>query len=122
MLLKKPLSFKTSVEINGYFASDLMINKLRDIVADLKDLDDAGKAETIETGLKVAKEDALRKLKDTQDLYEDGENIIRLGKHKFGVNKQPLDLTIVYKDDTLKIPSYGYRFLPNYRRRYPGDL
>ncbi len=107
---KKALSFKTTVEINGYFASDLMINKLRDIITNLKDLDDAGKAEAIETGLKVAKEDAVRKLKDTQDLYEDGENIIKLGKHKFGVNKQPLDLTIVYKDDTLKYHLTGTDF------------
>ncbi|GGD17851.1 DNA repair ATPase [Hyunsoonleella pacifica] len=109
-VVKKALSFKTTVEINGYFASDLMINKLRDIITDLKDLDDAGKAEAIETGLKVAKEDAVRKLKDTQDLYEDGENIIKLGKHKFGVNKQPLDLTIVYKDDTLKYHLTGTDF------------
>jgi len=107
---KKALSFKTTAEINGYFASDLMINKLRDIITSLKDLDDAGKAEAIETGLKVAKEDAVRKLKDTQDLYEDGENIIKLGKHRFGVNKQPLDLTIVYKDNTLKYHLTGTDF------------
>jgi|GEM_PF-2950288 len=87
-----------------------MINKLRDIVTKLKELDDAGKAETIETGLKVAKEDATRKLKDKQDLYEDGENIIKLGKHKFGVNKQILDLTIVYKDQTLKYHLTGTDF------------
>jgi glycosyltransferase involved in cell wall biosynthesis len=107
---KKALGFKNTVEINGYFASDLMINKLRDIIDDLKDLEDAGKAEAIETGLKVAKEDAIRKLKDTQDLYEDGETVIRLGKHKFGVNKQALDLTIVYKDDTLKYHLTGTDF------------
>ncbi|MHA7055934.1 DNA repair ATPase [Aquimarina sp. M1] len=107
---KKALSFDSVADINGYFASDLMINKLRDIIASLTDLDDAGKAETIETALKVAKEDASRKLKDKQDLYEDGENIIRLGKHKFGVNKQPLDLTIVYKDKTLQYHLTGTDF------------
>ncbi len=97
----KALSFDSTVDINGYFAADLMISKLRDIVSQLQDLDDGGKAEMIETQLKSAKEDAIRKLKDRQDLYEDGENIIKLGKHKFGVNKQPLDLTIVYKDEEL---------------------
>ncbi len=107
---KKALSFTTVVDINGYFASDLMINKLRDIITNLMELDDAGKAETIETALKVAKEDATRKLKDKQDLYEDGENIIKLGKHKFGVNKQPLDLTIVYKDKTLQYHLTGTDF------------
>lgn len=100
-VVKKAESFKLQNEINGYFASDLMIGKLRDIIKQLYDLDDGGKAEMIETGLKTAREDATRKLKDKQDLYEDGENVIKLGKHKFGVNKQVLDLTIVYKDKTL---------------------
>ncbi|RZS98914.1 DNA repair ATPase [Aquimarina brevivitae] len=107
---KKAMGLDSVVEINGYFASDLMINKLRDIINQLQNLDDAGKAEAIETALKVAKEDATRKLKDKQDLYEDGENIIKLGNHKFGVNKQPLDLTIVYKDEGLAYHLTGTDF------------
>ncbi|WP_459211259.1 DNA repair ATPase [Aquimarina rhabdastrellae] len=107
---KKALSFTEVTDINGYFASDLMINKLRDIIQQLLELDDAGKAEMVETALKVAKEDAIRKLKDKKDLYEDGENIIKLGKHKFGVNRQPLDLTIVYKDQTLSYHLTGTDF------------
>ncbi|MDP5077898.1 MAG: DNA repair ATPase, partial [Nonlabens sp.] len=98
---KRAQSLDSITEINGYFASDLMINKVRDIIAQLKELDDAAKAESIETALKVAREDALRKLKDKNELYEDGDNIIKLGKHKFGVNKQQLDLTIVFKDKGL---------------------
>ena len=109
-VVKKAESFKFLNEINGYFASDLMINKLRDIITQLYDLDDGGKAEMIETGVKTAKEDAIRKLKDKQDLYEDGENVIKLGKHKFGVNKQVLDLTIVYKDKSLAYHLTGTDF------------
>ncbi|WP_422082832.1 DNA repair ATPase [Ulvibacterium sp.] len=100
-VLKKSLTFDNLNDINGYFAGDLMVSKIRDIVQQLLELEDSGKAEAIETAVKVAKEDAIRKLKDKQDLYEDGENIIKLGKHKFGVNKQALDLTIVYKDEGL---------------------
>ncbi|NJB37676.1 DNA repair ATPase [Croceivirga sp. JEA036] len=100
-VIKKSLSFDNLNDINGYFAGDLMVSKIRDIIAHLLELDDSGKAEAIETAIKVAKEDAVRKLKDKQDLYEDGENIIKLGKHKFGVNKQVLDLTIVYKNERL---------------------
>lgn len=107
---KKAESFKTATEINGYFAADLMINKVRDIVQQLKDQEDTGKAEEIETSLKTAREDALRKLKDKLDLYEDGDTVIRLGKHKFGVNKQPLDLTIVLKDGALNYHLTGTDF------------
>ncbi|MBD3581745.1 DNA repair ATPase [Flavobacterium selenitireducens] len=106
----KALTFNSAEEINGYFASDLMISKLRDLVSQLQQLEDTGKAEAIETQLKSAQEDAMRKLRDKQDLYEDGENIIRLGKHKFAVNKQPLDLTIVYKENKLNYHLTGTDF------------
>ncbi|HDZ06029.1 hypothetical protein LCGC14_0130040 [marine sediment metagenome] len=107
---KKAQSFNSAVEINGYFASDLMINKLRDIISQLQELDDSGKAEEIETQLKTAREDALRKLKDKLDLYEEGDSIIRLGKHKFGVNKQQLDLTIVFHNNELNYHLTGTDF------------
>ncbi|MGO4910843.1 DNA repair ATPase [Leeuwenhoekiella sp. W20_SRS_FM14] len=107
---KRAQSLGSVDEINGYFAADLMINKVRDIIKQLNDLDDSGKAEELETALKVAREDALRKLKDKLDLYEDGENIIRLGKHKFGVNRQALDLTIVLKDGYLAYHLTGTDF------------
>jgi MoxR-like ATPase len=107
---KRAQSLNSITEINGYFASDLMINKVRDIIINLKELDDAGKAEGIETALKVAREDALRKLKDKNELYEDGDNIIKLGKHKFGVNKQQLDLTIVFKNNALFYHLTGTNF------------
>lgn len=96
---KKSESLKSTEEINGYFASDLMVNKVREIIVQLQELNDSGNAEEISTTLKTAQEDALRKLKDKQELYEDGENIIKLGKNKFGVNRQPLDLTMVYKEE-----------------------
>ncbi|MEP2238571.1 MAG: AAA family ATPase, partial [Maribacter sp.] len=76
----------------------------------LQELDDSGKAEEIETQLKTAREDALRKLKDKLDLYEDGDSVIRLGKHKFGVNKQQLDLTIVFHDNELNYHLTGTDF------------
>lgn len=106
----KAMTFNSTEEINGYFAADLMISKLRDLVKQLVELEDVGKAESIETELKAAKEDALRKLKDKNELYEDGENIIRLGKHKFAVNRQALDLTIVFKEGKLNYHLTGTDF------------
>ncbi|WP_417356156.1 DNA repair ATPase [Flavobacterium sp.] len=106
----KALTFNSVEDINGYFASDLMIAKLRDLVKQLVELEDTGKAEAIETELKSAREDALRKLKDRQELYEDGDNIIRFGNHRFAVNKQPLDLTIVYRNGRLNYHLTGTDF------------
>jgi len=94
-------SFKEVNEINAFFASDLMIDKVRDLIAQLYDLEDANKANALQTQLKTLKEEAIRQLRDKQDLFVDGKNIIQFGKHKFDVNVQPLDLTIVEKEGEL---------------------
>lgn len=100
-IVNKLRGFDTEQEINAYFASDLMINKVRDNIKELIELEDQGKAESLETALKVAKEDAFRQLKDRKDLYEDGNAVIKFGKHRFGVNQQKLDLTLVLKGEEL---------------------
>lgn len=99
---KKSQTLKSSSEINGYFAADMMVAKLQKVIEQLTELGDIGKAEVLATSLKSAKEDAHRIRRDKNDLYDaGGENVIKLGKYKFGVNKQPLDLAIVAKEGTL---------------------
>ncbi|MEZ4403320.1 MAG: DNA repair ATPase [Kofleriaceae bacterium] len=94
-------------EINAYFASDAMIAKLRDVVAELAALGDAVKADELEARLKAARQDALRGQRDAADLFEDGGGLIRLGDHRFPVNQQPLELMIVPHDDGLAIHLAG---------------
>lgn len=97
-------------EINSYFAADLMIEKVRDLVEQLKELDDTVKVDDVQSRLKTVREDAVRQLKDRQDLFVDGENIIQLGDHKFSVNVQSLDLTTVLRDDELYYHLTGTNF------------
>lgn len=101
--------FKEINEINSYFAGDLMIDKVRDIVATLIELEDTVKADDIEGRLKTIREDTVRQLKDKQDLFE-GDNLIKMGKHKFTVNSQKLDLTIVQKEDAQYFHLTGTKF------------
>ncbi len=84
--------------INGYFASDLMISKIRDIVKHLLELDDTVKADDIQSRLKTIREDTVRQLKDRKELFADGQNVIQFGKHKFTVNVRPLDLTMILRE------------------------
>lgn len=103
-------SIKEVNEINGFFAADLMIDKVRDLIQQLHDLDDSNKASTVQTALKTLKEEAIRQLRDKQDLFVDGENVIQLGKHKFSVNIQPLDLTIVQENGKMNFHLTGTDF------------
>lgn len=94
----KAESFSSENEINGYFASDLMVEKVRDTAKQLAELEDSAKSEEIQTLLKTSQQEALRKLKDKNEIYADGENIIALGDYKFTVNRQKLDLTLVLRN------------------------
>lgn len=91
-------NFKSVDEINSYFASDLMIDKVRDIVDKLAAMNESVKVDDVQSRLKTVREDTVRQLRDKNELFVDGENIIQFGKHKFSVNTQPLDLTTVIKD------------------------
>lgn len=94
-------NFQSVVEINGYLATDIMVERVRDVISTLNDLGDSVKADEITSRLKKIKEDAIRQLKDRQELYVNGENVIKLGKHKFSVNTKAIDLSIVQKNDSL---------------------
>ncbi|MGE4003797.1 MAG: DNA repair ATPase, partial [Planctomycetaceae bacterium] len=103
-------SLKSINEIHGYFASDLMIEKVRDIINQLEGLGDSVKVDDIQSRLKTVREDAVRQLKDRQELYEDGDGVIRFGKHRFSVNTQVLDLTTVLRNDRLHLHLTGTNF------------
>ena len=103
-------NFDSVDEINSYFSSDLMIDKVRDIVAELKELDESVKVDDIQSQLKTIREDTVRQLRDKNELYVDGQNIIQFGTHKFSVNVQPLDLTTVIKDSEMHFHLSGTNY------------
>ena len=96
--------------IAGYFAGDLMVDKVRDIISQLQDLGDSVRAGDLQSRLKTIREDAVRSQKDRADLYEDGGDIIRLGQHRFAVNRQPLDLTTVVREGQLCLHLTGTQY------------
>ncbi|QIY91797.1 DNA repair ATPase [Chryseobacterium gallinarum] len=94
----KAESFDSENEINGYFASDLMVEKVKGLARQLAELEDSAKSEEIQTLLKTLQQEAVRKLKDKKEIYADGESVIALGNYRFAVNQQKLDLTLVLRN------------------------
>jgi hypothetical protein len=103
-------NLKEVSEINGFFAADLMIEKVRDIIAQLTELNANNKADGLQAQLKTIREESIRQLRDRKDLFVDGQNVIRLGKHAFSVNVQPLELTVVQQDGELYYHLTGTNF------------
>ncbi len=95
----KALSLKSEQEINGFFATDLMVDKVRETARTLTSMGDTNKAEELNTLVIVAQQEALRKLKDKKELYEDDGKVITLGEYKFAVSTTKRTLTLVLKDN-----------------------
>lgn len=106
----KAQTYASSEEILSFFAGDLMIEKIRNLSQELTDLGDVGKAENLLNALKLAQEQAIRTLKDKQELFVDGQQVILLGQHRFAVNTQSLALTIVQRDGKLFYHLMGTNF------------
>ncbi|WP_440067185.1 DNA repair ATPase [Streptosporangium sp. OZ121] len=94
-------------EVNTYFGSDPMVLKLRGVAGELRALGDQVRAEELEGRIKSARQEAGRALRDRLDLYTDGGETIRLGRHLFAVNTQPADLTLVPHEDRMAFAVTG---------------
>jgi hypothetical protein len=104
--------------IHAYFAADLMVEKIRDTVRELETLQESVKVDDVQSQLKTIREDAVRQLKDRQELFLDGGKVIQFGKYKFMTNSQTLDLTTVTKEGKLYFHLSG----TNYFRPVPAQV
>ncbi len=95
---RRALSFKQPDELNAYFAADPMVHKLGDIAEKLTELGDTVRAEEVASKLKTARQDALRAMRDRSELFAEGEDLIKFGRHRFTVNTRPLELGLLPSD------------------------
>ena len=104
--------FTNQDDLNAFFVGDALIQKLRDLVDRLRDLRDSVRADDIDSKVKAARDQAVRALRDRTELFEDGGNVIRLGpRHRFSVNTQDLDLTLLPRDEHLALHLTGTDYL-----------
>ena len=65
---RRAAQLATADEVNGYFAADAMVGKLRDIAEQLAALGDAVKAEELDGRIRAAHKDALRGQRDRKSV------------------------------------------------------
>ena len=104
---RRSQSINDQDKLNSYFAADAMITKLRQLVAQLRKLDDNVRADDIEAQLKNAKEQGIRALRDKSDIYSADGSLVNIGEHQFSVNKQKLELTLLPRNDEMVLHISG---------------
>ncbi len=110
-LQRRASAFASADELNAFFAADGMVLKLRELGERIAELGDTVKSEEVQSRLKSARQDALRGLRDRLDLFEGGGDLIKLGRHRFTVNSQRIELTVVPREDTMALGITGTDFV-----------
>ena len=100
-------AFDEIADINAYFASDPMVTKVRSIADELRDIDEPVRADEMLSRLERAQDEAARSLRDRSDIFEAGGEIIRLGRHRFSVDTQSLELTTAVADGEMQLVLTG---------------
>lgn len=109
-LQRRTTRLQSQDELNAFFASDPLALKTREIIEKLREINDNVKADDIDARLKSSRDQAIRVLRDKIDIFENGGNVIKLGRHRFSVNTQELDLTILPKNEQLWVYLTGTDF------------
>ncbi|WP_344259809.1 DNA repair ATPase [Streptomyces sodiiphilus] len=87
-------------EVNAYFATDPLVARVRSVADELRRIQETVRAGELDGRLKAVRQEAGRALRDRTDLY-DADGTVRLGRHRFAVTTQPIDLTLVPQDGAL---------------------
>ncbi|MCA9134006.1 MAG: AAA family ATPase, partial [Planctomycetales bacterium] len=96
--------------LRAYFVSDPMVDKVRQIATQLQELGDTVRMDDVLSKLKTIADDSQRQLRDRHELFSGDEGQIKLGRHHFSVNRQPIELTSVCRDGQLQIHLTGTQF------------
>lgn len=104
--------FEHAEALHAFFAGDPLVLKLHELSERLRQYHDNVKADDIQARLKAIADQAVRALRDRSELYEAGGNVIKLGpRHRFSVNSQALDLTLVPHGQQLAVHLTGTDYL-----------
>ncbi|MEE2039438.1 DNA repair ATPase [Nocardiopsis sp. CT-R113] len=109
---RRVAALTTLEDINTYFASDAMVARLRRTSEEMRALGDTVRAEELDGRITAARQEAGRALRDRTDLFEGGAGgeTIRLGRHRFAVNTQPIDLTLTPHGGEMSVAITGTDF------------
>ncbi len=86
-------------DINGFFAADALIDRVRRIIEQLKDLGEPVRADELQASLGSSRDSAIRALRDRLELFDRGA--VKLGQHRFSVDERQRELTLVPFEDHL---------------------
>lgn len=96
--------------LSAFFLTDGMVLRVKSLINDIKALGDINKSEEFSTRLKNTEVSFVKKVRDDQDIFENNGTVLKLGNHRFAVNKQNFEIVLVRKNDELFTHIQGTQF------------
>lgn len=96
--------------LSAFFLTDGMVLRVKSLINDIKALGDVNKSEEFSTRLKNTEISFVKKVRDDQDIFENNGTVLKLGNHRFAVNKQNFEIVLVRKNDELFTHIQGTQF------------
>ena len=79
-------------QIDGFFAADPLVTRVRTAIRELGELGEAGRAAELDVELDSARDSARRAATDRSELFTDGG--VKIGRWQIGVNAEPFELRL----------------------------
>ncbi|CAH7167242.1 conserved hypothetical protein [Vibrio chagasii] len=103
---KKILTFDTIEDVHSFFKTNIAVERVRTNCERLVELGDTVASDGFSQKVKTLKAEAVTNTRDRAEIFEDGGDIIKLGKSRFSVNKRRPELSLVTEDiDTVAVVS-----------------
>ena len=96
--------------LSAFFLTDGMVLRVKNLISDIKTLGDINKSEEFATRLKNTEVSFVKKVRDDQDIFENNGTVLKLGNHRFAVNKQNFEIVLVRKNEELFTHIQGTQF------------
>lgn len=82
-------------EISTLFLTDGVIIRANTMIDEIATYGEVTIAEELKGQINQLRKKAIKRVRDDSDLFEDQGNILKLGNHKFSVNKKPFDIVLI---------------------------
>ena len=98
--IKSKVSQISDIKIlSSVFLTDGIVHRIQKLLEELKTLGSVSLYEELYGELKKTEKDAVKRIKDDEDIFENNGNVLKLGNSRFSVNKKPFDITLIRKDE-----------------------
>jgi len=98
--VKSKVSHTSDIKVvSSIFLTDGIVLRIKKLLKELNDLGAVSLYEELSGELLKTEKDAIKRVKDDLDIFEDNGNILKLGNSRFAVNKKPFDITLIRKDN-----------------------